>query len=201
MTPSLSLHSSTKQEPLLCQWSFFSHFKCTFTICDSSNLEIRLKGVFFISEQSFKQLRECAQSATDSVPGRGDARSMSAAPRSLLILFSAERSCQRRSEHSTSETAEAEERWRERETHGRRMFILVMTREDWAGCVWRSVPQSCSLPHALTEAGIHLQGLKLAFNYEWTECDLEKLLFFQLIQKVIFLMNDVFGERGKVTKG
>lgn len=114
MTPSLSLHSSTKQEPLLCQWSVFSHFKCTFTICDSSNLEIRLKGVFFISEQSFKQLKECAQSATNSVPGREDARSMSAALRSLLILFSAERSCQRRSEHSNSETA-AEERWGERE--------------------------------------------------------------------------------------
>lgn len=109
MTPSLSLHSSTKQEPLLCQWSFFSHFKCTFTICDSSNLEIRLKGVFFISEQSFKQLRERAQSATNSVPGREDARAMSAALRSVLILFSAERSRQRRYEHSTAEAA-AEER-------------------------------------------------------------------------------------------
>lgn len=104
-TPSLSLHSSTKQDPFLCQWSFSSHFKCTSTICDSSNLEIRLKGVFFISEQSFKELKECAQSATDSVPGREDARSMSAALRFLLILFCAERSCQRRSEHSNSETA------------------------------------------------------------------------------------------------
>lgn len=50
------------------------------------------------------------------------------------------------------------------------------------------------------EAEIHLQGLKFAFNYEWTERDFKNLLFFQLIQKVIFLMNDVFGERGKVTK-
>lgn len=40
--------------------------------------------------------------------------------------------------------------------------------------------------HALMEADIHLRALKLAFNYEWTECDFKKLLLSQLIQKVIF---------------
>lgn len=74
------------------------HFKCTSTVSDSGNLEIRLEGVLFISKQSFKELRERAQSASNSVLGQGDTRSMSPTLRSALILFSAERSCQRGSQ-------------------------------------------------------------------------------------------------------
>lgn len=36
-------------------------FKCTSPVCDSGNLEIRLDGVLFISEQSSKELSECVQ--------------------------------------------------------------------------------------------------------------------------------------------
>lgn len=60
-----------------------------------------------ISGQSLKELRECAQSATDSVPGQRDTRSTLAVPHSVLILFSAERSCQRRAKRSAAHKAAA----------------------------------------------------------------------------------------------
>lgn len=60
--------------------------------------------MLFISKQSFKELSECARSASDSVLGQEAIRSTSPTLRSVLILFSAEYSCQPRSKHSAADT-------------------------------------------------------------------------------------------------
>lgn len=55
--------------------------------------------MLFISKQSFKELSEWARSASDGVLGQGGSGSTLPALRSLLILFSAEYSCQPRAKH------------------------------------------------------------------------------------------------------
>lgn len=141
MALSLTFYSSRKEEALLCQWCFSSLSESTSSVCDSSNLEIRLAGVLFISEQSFKELREGAQSAADSALAREDARSLSAALHSALILFSR----QRRSTHSSSET---------RETHGTSVYPSddkgARMEQDGSEEEPRR-PRRCSLRYVLTK--------------------------------------------------
>lgn len=60
--------------------------------------------MLFISKQSFKELSECARSASDSVLGQEGIRSTSPTLRSVLIPFSAEYSCQPRAKHSATDT-------------------------------------------------------------------------------------------------
>lgn len=67
--------------------------------------------MLFISKQSFKELSECAQSASDSVLGQEGIRSTSPTLRSVLIPFSAEYSYQPRAKHSATDTvAQGKER-------------------------------------------------------------------------------------------
>lgn len=100
------------------------HFKCTSTVFDSGNLEIRLEGVLFIRKQSFKELSEWALAAFDSVLGQQGTRSMSPTLHSVLILFSAEHSCQT---FSHRYSGKCRERRGKRKTQRISVFILVMT--------------------------------------------------------------------------
>ena len=91
MTLSLTTHSTkSNNNSLACQQASGASLaagatlKCTSTVCDSGNLEIRLEGVLFISEQSFKELSVCAQSASDSGLGQEGARSALPTLRSAL---------------------------------------------------------------------------------------------------------------------
>lgn len=102
--------------------------KCTSTVSDRGNLEIRLEGVLFISKQSLKELSEWARSASDSVLGQEGTRSASPTLCSALILFSAEYSCRPRAKHSATDiVAIAGKRRGKRKRQRISVFILVMT--------------------------------------------------------------------------
>lgn len=112
------------------QWCFSCsrcHVKCTSTVSDSSNLEIRLEGVLFIRKQSFKELRECAQSASNSALGQEDTHSVSPALHSVLIRFSAVFMPTQNQSFCLRDSSRGQ--GGERQTHRTTVFIHVMTKE------------------------------------------------------------------------
>lgn len=136
---------------------------CTSTVSDSGNLEIRLEGVLFVSKQSLKELRDCARSASDSVLGQGDTSSTPPALHPVLILFSAESSCQRRAEGSAAGKGRQRAERRKPKTSGTTEFILVMAEgKRWNGTRMKSLFFKLMVQRSQPrKVETRIQGLKL----------------------------------------